>query len=664
MSPSDSARALIATHRQRADRDAHSPEAIRERRGHDFRLVPAALVMWLAVAATIITRGPWPTAVCSTLVVVLVAFRWRGAFGPTSAFTDHLLTWWRTAVVALASGVIGAGSAWVRVLILDATPALTQVFAGRSPRIVGEFTVAGTPKQLAEGSVLIPVDVPQLGTIPLFLNAERAHGSAHQDSAEAASVSGAEAGQIDALNLQPGHRISMSATMQLDDRPGLVPVTLRGERGVEWAHNPGPDGVWAWTAWLRGGLRWAVSPLPRDEAGLIPGMVVGDTSGQSPEAGDWFVSTGLSHLTAVSGANVAVVIGTVLVMLTALSVPRRWTALGCAVALGAFVLVVGPEPSVLRATVMGSVGVVAVATVRWSDVVASLCFAVIVLLLLSPGLAVSFGFALSVVATVGIVLLAPRMSTSFLRWWTHRCHDWWAREPTVAEALLVRLVCVSIAADAVTAPVIVLMTGTVSVTAIAANLLVAWCVPPITVVGLGLAPIGGVLSSFHVPQQLAWLLSGGLLPPAWWIVTVAESLAQVPRVETPGGAVWGVIWAAVLALVISSAFFLHRWRQLRWAWLAVATALALTLNFEEPPPEERDMAAVPSTVSLAGKRVHEVSDDEYALRLEGLDPRVDVIVNRSCGRPHNRPSVTHDGVPVFYPCRDGTELTDYTGGME
>ena len=499
MSPSDGASALIATHRQRADRDTHSPEAIRERRGHDFRLAPAALVMWLTVAATIITRGPWPTAVCATLVVLLAVFRWRGALGSTKVGSEHLFTWWRTVVVALTSSVIGAGCAWVRVLILDATPALSQVFAGRSPRIVGEFTVAGTPQQLAEGGVVIPVDVPQLGTVPLFLSAERTHGAAHHFETEATSSGGAETGQINALDLQPGQRISTSTTMRLDERPGLVPVTLRGERGVEWAQDPGPDGVWAWTAWLRGGLRWVVAPLPTDEAGLIPGMVVGDTSGQSPEVRDWFVSTGLSHLTAVSGANVAVVIGTVLVMLTALSVPRRWTALGCAVSLGAFVLVVGPEPSVLRATVMGSVGVVAVATVRWSDVVASLCFAVIVLLVLSPGLAVSYGFALSVIATVGIVLLAPRMSTSFLRWWTHRCHDWWARVPTVAEAQLVRLVCVSVAADAVTAPVIVLMTGTVSVTAIAANLLVAWCVPPITVLGLGLAPIGGVFCSFLAP---------------------------------------------------------------------------------------------------------------------------------------------------------------------
>lgn len=634
------ASAVFATHRQRADRDAHSPEAIRERRGPDFRLVPSALAMWLFVALTIATRSPWPMFFCMSLIAFL-------AFARARITNDQLITVWRTVIVASVSGSVGSMLAWVRILILDATPALSAVFAGRSSKIVGEFSVGGTPKQLAEGTVMVPVDLPQLGSVPLFLNPQRAHPSG--DSG------------VEALQLQPGQAIEISATMQADDRPGLVPVVLRGEHGVELGEDAGPHGIWAFTAWLRRGLRWAVSELPDEVAGLIPGMVVGDSSRQSSEASGWFVSTGLSHLTAVSGSNVAVVIGAVLVMLTALMVPRMWRAVGCALALGLFVMAVGPEPSVLRATVMGSVGVVAVATVRWSDVMAALSFAVIVLMLLAPGMSVKYGFGLSVVATVGIVVMAPRLSRSFLRWWTHRCADWWGREPSVAEAMAVRLVCVAIAADVVTAPVIVLMTGTVSVTAIIANLLVAWCVPPITVVGLFIAPIGAILASWGAPAGLSWVLGGPLWPCGAWIVEVAETLAGVPRILTPGGWIWSFLWAGLMALIIASFYWLKQWRRLRWMWLAAACGLALTLHMEKPPPGQQAIAAMPTVVDVTGKQVHRITDDEQAVRMRGLDPTLDVFVNTSCGRPHNRPSVSKEGVTVIYPCRDGTKIVGSEG---
>ncbi|WP_288814296.1 ComEC/Rec2 family competence protein [uncultured Corynebacterium sp.] len=625
--------AQSATHAQRALRDPHSPEAIRERRGLDFRLLPSAALMWVGVASTIITRSGWPLTILVVLSLAVSFIRMR-AWQPV-----HV---WRTANVALICGSLAAACAYLRVLLLDATPVLQQLHRGGKPRLVGEYSVAGTPRQIAEGGVLLPIDVPQLGSVPMFLSAERSHSAGEHS--------------VDALDLQPGQRVQISGTLELSDRPGLVPVVMRGERAPELTADPGPDGIWACTAWLRNGLRWAVAELPSDVGGLIPGMVVGDTSEQSPQAQGWFVSTGLSHLTAVSGSNVAAVVGSVLVICAFIGLQRKATATVCALALVGFVLVVGPEPSVLRAAVMGSVGIVAVATVRWSDVVAALGSAVIVLMLFAPGMAVSYGFGLSVVATIGIVLCAPWMSTRLLRSWTHRCDDWWSRQPSKGEAALVRLVCVSLAADMVTAPVLVLMTGAVSTTSVVANLLVSWCVPPITAMGLFIAPLGGSISALGTPTEVSWILGGLLLPLGWWIMTVAEQLSQVPRVITPGGLLWSIAWAAITALGVGSIYWIRQWRMWRWPWLCIAVVLGMTLQWELPA-ERRGEGDVPAQINVSGKVVMEVTDDEQAVALHGLDPQRTVIVVSGCGRPHDRPTFSKEGVPVVYPCRDGTELT-------
>lgn len=617
-----------------AARDFHSPEAIRARRGPDYRLLPAALAVWVAVAWTVVTSG----SALPALVAAAVAGLCGIGLSMVRLRARSIL---RHAMLAATCAAAIAASTWARLKWLSSNDTLREVRAGRSPTIAGEYAVAGTPKQAAEGAVILPVDIPQLGSVPMYISAERVYGAS--DTAP------------EVIALQPGERIILAARATFDDSPGMVPLRLMASRGVEWAEQPEPQGIWAITAWLRGGLRWAVSGLEGDIAGLIPGMVVGDVSGQSPDATHAFHVTGLSHLTAVSGSNVAIVVSVAMVLLSALGVSRQWKILGCAVSLLGFVAVVGPEPSVLRAAVMGSVGIVAVATARWADVLAALGAAIIGLLIVDPGLAVAYGFVLSVVATTGIVVGTPRLSRSMLRWWMHRSDQWWGKVPSVAEAELARLLSVTIVADVVTAPVLVHMTGMVSVTGILANLLVSACVPVVTVLGLAAAPVGGLLSVVGAPSWVAWPVLGPAVPSAWWIVKVAEGLSRVPRFVTPGGWLSSLLWAGLLALALGS-FYASRQQihVLRWAWLGAAVLLALTLRIERLPGESAWDA--PENIDVSGKRVHTVPEDADALRLNGLDPRQDLVVITSCGRSHGRPTVTREGVPVVYPCRDGTEL--------
>ncbi|MEV5502182.1 ComEC/Rec2 family competence protein [Nonomuraea fuscirosea] len=169
-----------------------------------------------------------------------------------------------------------------------------------------------------------------------------------------------------------------------------------------------PSGLQTAAGALRSGLRSAADILPPDQRGLLPGLVVGDVSRMDPQVTADFKEAGLSHLNAVSGANLAIVAGATLALsrLIGLSLPLR--ALFAAVAMLAFAVVARPSPSVLRALLMGLAAAIAMGTGRSKDGFAALSATVLFLILFAPDLARSYGFALSVTATAGILILAPR----------------------------------------------------------------------------------------------------------------------------------------------------------------------------------------------------------------------------------------------------------------
>ncbi|MEU8248485.1 ComEC/Rec2 family competence protein [Nonomuraea sp. NPDC048916] len=159
---------------------------------------------------------------------------------------------------------------------------------------------------------------------------------------------------------------------------------------------------------LRAGLRTASDVLPADQRGLLPGLVVGDVSRMDPQVSADLKEAGLSHLNAVSGTNLSIVAGAALALSRLAGLPLVLRAVFAAVAMIAFAVVARPSPSVLRALLMGLVAAVALGTGRAKDGVAALSAAVLLLILFAPELSRSYGFALSVLATAGILLLAPR----------------------------------------------------------------------------------------------------------------------------------------------------------------------------------------------------------------------------------------------------------------
>ena len=145
------------------------------------------------------------------------------------------------------------------------------------------------------------------------------------------------------------------------------------------------------------------------ERGLVAGLVDGDTTQLPADVSDEFKVAGLTHLSAVSGANVAFVLAAVLVAGRWLGLRARALPVVGVLGLGGFLVIARPEPSVLRATVMGLLVVAAMVRRGASGRVGlpALGAAVIVLVLADPFLARSAGFALSVLATTGLLVLAP-----------------------------------------------------------------------------------------------------------------------------------------------------------------------------------------------------------------------------------------------------------------
>ncbi|WP_306999014.1 ComEC/Rec2 family competence protein [Amycolatopsis thermophila] len=305
---------------------------------------------------------------------------------------------------------------------------------------------------------------------------------------------------------------------------------------------------------MRAALRRACAVLPEEQAGLVPGLVVGDTSGLSERLDREFTDAGLTHLMAVSGSNVAIVCGAVLLLLRLLRAGPRLSAVLAGVALAGFVILAGGEPSVLRAGVMGGIALLALALGRQRSVVPALAGAVCVLVAWDPAMAVSFGFALSVIATAGLVLLAPRWAEVLQRR---------GLPPGFAEGLAVPA-----AAFVVTAPVVAGMAGQLSIVSVAANVLAAPVVAPATVFGVLATVVAGV---WPTGGELVVRLAG---PEAGWLILVARRASEVPGAVLPWPGGW---WGGALALAVAVAVVLALRRRRLRVLLALVLAGVLLL---------------------------------------------------------------------------------------
>ncbi len=326
----------------------------------------------------------------------------------------------------------------------------------------------------------------------------------------------------------------------------------------------GPGAVARAVTRVRGAVRDASADLGAGAAALIPALVDGDegAAGGTASFAPEFRVAGMTHLLAVSGTNLTILLVCLLVLARWAGV-RAHALIGVAlVGVAGFVLLAGPEPSVLRAAAMGVVGIIGLGRAGPGRGLRALGTAVLVLVLIDPLLAMSIGFTLSVVATAGILLLAPPVRDSLARW-TPR----WAAE-AVAVPLAAQLACT---------PVVAAFSGQVSLVAVAANIVAAPLVAPATVCGLA----GGLVALVSVP------LGRLFATPAGWcahgLIAVANQAAGLPVAAFS----WGTSVAAIATLVLlcaALAIGLPRLLARRGPSLLLALALTVSLLVPVPTP--------------------------------------------------------------------------------
>ena len=236
-----------------------------------------------------------------------------------------------------------------------------------------------------------------------------------------------------------------------------------------------------------------------DAGALIPGMVLGDTSKQSPQFKNSMKRSGLTHLVAVSGANFALVSAFVLWMMQFLFTRMAFRLSATAISLIAFIALVRPSPSVLRAAAMAAVLLIAQGTKRGRDSLPALGFAIAAVVIVDPWQARDAGFALSVLATAGLLLFAPVLAEKLSLHMPEK----------LAQALAPPT-----AAIVFCSPIIVALSGYLAPMSVIANLLAAPFVAPITIVGF--------ISSLFSP--FAPLLSSALI---WFIRFPAGAIALI-----------------------------------------------------------------------------------------------------------------------------------------
>jgi competence protein ComEC len=234
----------------------------------------------------------------------------------------------------------------------------------------------------------------------------------------------------------------------------------------------------------------AQASLAPERAGLLVGMALGDTSLLPAELEGDFRAAGLTHLMAVSGANLAVVLAAGLWLAGVAGAGRRCLALVGIVLVVALVILTRWEPSVLRAGVMAGLVLLGVATGRGPGGRRALCLAVVVLLLADPGLAGALGFQLSVAATAGVLWLGPAVARAL---------------PEPVPERLRKAVGMTLGAQATAVPVLALVFGSVSLAGLPANL-------------LGLPLAGG--------PMLLGVVAAATAPVAPWAADLACRLAD------------------------------------------------------------------------------------------------------------------------------------------
>ena len=473
----------------------------------DFRLSSLALATWLSSAIVITSVGlanpVWVSAMCASFILLVRVFIRR--FSQSQIETKALLA------MILLGTLLGSAIAVIRIVPLVTGP-IAQ--AGQSNSVVsGIATITSDPIVTYRKEALDWND-RKLVRISLQIDSVTARGETFDVGSPVLSFISDPELISAAQTYIPGQRIKFSAKLSpapvgkpfaayinLLETPVLIESAPRYQRLASQ---------------LRAGLHESLRLSPESAKGLVPGLALGDSSALQPELAEQMKAAGLTHLIAVSGTNVTLLIVLVLAVLRKCRVNRNWQYLITVFVLLAFVVLVRPQPSVLRATVMGLVALAATYSKSNRSPVPALSVAIIALVAMDPWLAVSYGFGLSVAATAGLILWVNRIQAFLDRTVPKRVPLW-----------IIQTLTVTIAAQFSVFPILVALGSPISLSSIPANMLAVPLAGPAMVLGL----LAALVTPFSqvAGTLIAWL--AGCF--AQLIAVVAKSCAAIDWLTIP-----------------------------------------------------------------------------------------------------------------------------------
>ena len=288
--------------------------------------------------------------------------------------------------------------------------------------------------------------------------------------------------------------------------------------------------------------------MPEKQASLAGGILLGDKKGVDAQISADFKKIGVAHILAVSGMHLAVISQFSMIFLTAIKIPKRFSALLSACGVFFFMALVGFVPSVVRAGIMSIIYLIGVMFSRQSDSINSLGAAVLILSLVNPFAPGDVGLLLSAAATLGIILLERPVEN-----WMKARIGIDVEEHKVLNILL-QVLAVSISATIFTLPITILTFGWVSLISPISNIflvvpstMMMFC----TVVALGCSFLGN-LSFLAMPAALA----SGMLSN--YLIACSHFLAGIPFASVPATQPFMVLWISGTLLLLAVAIFLSK----------------------------------------------------------------------------------------------------------
>ena len=487
----------------------------------------AALVLWglLALVATVYEIPSW-------LLLVLGGF----LFGSTIVLPDR-----RRALAALlgAALVLSGLSFWLQSQINK--PDWLVQYSSTNTKALVVAEVLNRPKTIST----------DFGNNPIF------GVSVSLQEIDEESVSGRGYLIYSKAKLARGNLIELEASFEEAGRNARDAFLLKPKSEIKILSEP--LGQMAFFNNLRANYVSLLSGVTPDSKVLVAGLAMGEIADLSEELEEQMRSVSLTHLVAVSGANCAIVVGMVYLICVRIRLGRTGRTVVSLASLVGYVMLVGPDPSVLRAAVMTASVIVMVALGRRTWALNALAIAAIILLIADPWLAVEYGFGLSVLATSGILLLAPAMT------------DKLSGKMPMPLALGLS---VTMSAQLLCLPLLLQLQPGLPTYSVIANLLAGPMVAPVTVLGIFAVVLTPILPWLVGP--ISWLASLG----TFVIEIVAIFFAELPIVYFPWVTGFSATVLSGLLILMVSAWLrsnLPRLRQASVAGLVVVAVATLSV---------------------------------------------------------------------------------------